>query len=220
MGYTVIRKKRKTLGIRISETGEVLVYAPLKMSFKTIETLVLSKEKWIKESKDKLIRYETGHKINFLGKEYNLNNIKVFENKTNIELTESKFNVYFGGENPFPPYSEILDCLYRKYKNDFTKIVIDRISAISDEMGVRPNKVNVKNQRTIWGSCSSTNNISINFKLSLAPIEILDYVILHELCHIIHKNHSRDFWAALETYMPDYKTKRNWLKANSHKSLF
>lgn len=220
MGYSVIRKKRKTLGIRISETGDVVVYAPIKMSYKTIERLVLTKEKWIKESIAKMLKYENGHKINFLGKEYNLNNIVVSENKTNIELTGSIFNVYFSAQNFFPPYNEVLGCLYRKYKKDFFMLVKDRINLISNEMGVKPNKINVRNQRTIWGSCSSVNNISINFKLSLAPTEILDYVILHELCHIVHKNHSSDFWHTLEKYMPDYKTKRNWLKANSHKALF
>jgi len=86
-------------------------------------------------------------------------------------------------------------------------------------MGVRSNRLSIRAQKTIWGSCSWDNNISLNMKLALAPLEIIDYILVHELCHIKHKNHSSDFWLAVESVLPDYKERRSWLKENGYSLL-
>lgn len=79
-------------------------------------------------------------------------------------------------------------------------------------MGLYGNRITVKNQKTRWGSCSSKRNLNFNYKLAYMPQEILDYVVVHELAHLRHMNHSREFWALVEQYIPDYRARRGWLK--------
>jgi len=79
------------------------------------------------------------------------------------------------------------------------------------------NQVRIKNQKTMWGSCSSKNNINLNYLLIMAPAEVIDYVIIHELAHTIHRNHSVDFWRLVRLIMPDFQQHKQWLKANGYK---
>ncbi len=74
----------------------------------------------------------------------------------------------------------------------------------------------IRSQKTRWGSCSSRGTLSFNWRLMLAPPAILDYVVVHELCHLRHMNHSKDFWACVETILPDYKERRKWLNEHGH----
>lgn len=76
--------------------------------------------------------------------------------------------------------------------------------------------ITIRDQKTRWGSCSSRGTLSFNWRLMLAPLNILDYVIVHELCHLTHMNHSKDFWNCVETILPDYKERRKWLKEHGH----
>ncbi len=81
-------------------------------------------------------------------------------------------------------------------------------------IGVDYNRIAIRRQQTRWGSCSSKGNLNFNMLLMLAPIEVIDYVVIHELCHRKQMNHSRQFWALVESAMPDYKVHRQWLKDN------
>jgi len=215
MEYKVIRKKRKTLGIKISAGGELFVYAPTYVSIKTIENILVKRKEWIEEAKNKIKKYVHGDRILFLGKEYKINLIKTQDKNINIEFDASKFNVYIYEENSCCINDKIKDLLYSKHKEDFFHMINHRINILSEKMSVKPNKVSVRYQKTIWGSCSGDDNISINFKLALAPLDVVDYILIHELCHILHKNHSKEFWMAVQSFMPDYREKRKWLKTNS-----
>ena len=81
-------------------------------------------------------------------------------------------------------------------------------------MGVAPQRVFLKNQRTLWGSCSTRGNLNFNRVLAQAPAEIVDYVVIHELAHLKEMNHSRRFWAVVETWCPEQKQRRRWLRQN------
>lgn len=85
---------------------------------------------------------------------------------------------------------------------------------------IRITRVRVAMQRTRWGSCSSRGTLSFNVRLYLAPPEALDYVVVHELCHLVHMNHSKEFWALVESIMPDYKVWRRWLRENGNSLHF
>ncbi|MBI3540616.1 MAG: M48 family metallopeptidase [Deltaproteobacteria bacterium] len=82
-------------------------------------------------------------------------------------------------------------------------------------IGICPQKISIRNQKTRWGSCSRRHHLSFNWRLVLLPPEILDYVVVHELCHLLHLNHSREFWKKVESILPDYLEKRRWLKKKS-----
>ena len=109
------------------------------------------------------------------------------------DLSESKRNVYI-----------------RKAKETITK----RASYFARLMGVSYRNITIREQKTRWGSCSSEKNLNFNWKLILAPPEVLDYVVVHELCHLKEMNHSKAFWDEVEKVMPEYETYKLWLKEN------
>ncbi len=97
-------------------------------------------------------------------------------------------------------------------KEEFIKIVEKTTKELIYETGIKPNKIRIREIKYAWGSCSSNKNITINLKLIKYSKEAIRYVILHELCHIKHMNHSKDFWELVKTYMPNYKEVKKELK--------
>ena len=92
------------------------------------------------------------------------------------------------------------------------KVIPERVEYFAKVIGVTYGKITVRNQKTRWGSCSSKGNLNFNCLLMLAPPEVLDYVVVHELCHRKQMNHSKAFWLEVEKVLPDYKEARKWLK--------
>ena len=221
MEYKLIRKKRKTLAIKISLEGEVLVYAPHRASIRNVENLLDEKAEWVARTRARILDglNQDRDKVPYLGKKYNMNVVEGCGKKTDIEFDGSQFRVYCRQFNSPEFRDEFKGVLYGWYKEKLLKLVTARIKDLSDIMEVKPNKIIIRAQKTIWGSCSYDNNISINLKLALAPAEVIDYILVHELCHIKHKNHSSEFWLAVESVMPDYKLKRRWLKENGFSLL-
>ncbi|MDD2251326.1 MAG: M48 family metallopeptidase, partial [Candidatus Cloacimonetes bacterium] len=108
----------------------------------------------------------------------------------------------------------VKETLIKWYRQCFTEVVEERIEKYSLYLSVSPRKVVVKDQKTRWGSCSEKGNINLNWRLVMAPIEIIDYVVVHELCHLRIMNHSKDFWNLIESILPNYRESRGWLKVN------
>ncbi len=92
------------------------------------------------------------------------------------------------------------------------KVIPERVEYFAKVIGVTYGKITVRNQKTRWGSCSSKGNLNFNCLLMLAPPEVLDYVVVHELCHRKQMNHSKAFWLEVEKVLPNYKEVRKWLK--------
>lgn len=94
------------------------------------------------------------------------------------------------------------------------KVLPEKVRLFADQMGVSYGRITIRSQRTRWGSCSPKGNLNFNCLLMLAPAEVQDYVVIHELCHRKEMNHSATFWGAVETFCPDYRVHRKWLKDN------
>lgn len=104
------------------------------------------------------------------------------------------------------------DALENRYKKAAKEYIPKRVSYFQNLTGGNYNRITIRSQKTRWGSCSAKGNLSFNWRLMLAPPAVLDYVVVHELCHLTHMNHSAAFWQAVEEAYPDYKAARKWLK--------
>lgn len=107
-----------------------------------------------------------------------------------------------------------LEDRYRKAAKEY---IPKRVAFYQSFMSGSYERITIRDQKTRWGSCSSKGTLSFNWRLMLAPPAVLDYVVVHELCHLMHMNHSKAFWNAVEEIMPDYKIHRKWLKENGNK---
>ncbi|MFH0838148.1 MAG: SprT family zinc-dependent metalloprotease [Patescibacteria group bacterium] len=102
------------------------------------------------------------------------------------------------------------------YKKKAEEVIHDRLQFFNEHYGLKYNRVTFRNQKTRWGSCSSAKNLNFNWRLIMAPIEIIDYVVVHELCHLKHMNHSADFWKLVAETIPNHKELRKWMKDNHY----
>ena len=212
--HKIIKSKRRTLSLSINENAELIVRAPNQISNKQIEEFIIEKSKWI--NKNKNLMQSRINEMNdsdsdylFLGNIYPL--IKVYENPNKIDFNGTEFITSIENQDTFKA------SLKSWYKIKFKEIAIPRLNYFSDKYNLKINQVRFKNQKTLWGSCSSKNNINLNYLLVMAPMLVIDYVIIHELVHTVHKNHSENFWNAVEAIMPDYKKAKKWLNKNGYK---
>ena len=104
----------------------------------------------------------------------------------------------------------------KKHKMEAKNKITKMVAARAKEFRIRYKKIRISNARKRWGSCSTKGTISINWRLTFAPKEILDYVIVHELLHLKHMNHSKRYWQAVEGIVPDYKEHKRWLKEHEY----
>lgn len=106
--------------------------------------------------------------------------------------------------------------LEKRYRDAAKEYIPKRVEYYHEFTGGTYNKITIRDQKSRWGSCSSNGTLSFNYRLMLAPPRVLDYVVVHELCHLTHMNHSADFWNMVASILPDYKEYRKWLKENGH----
>ena len=139
----------------------------------------------------------------------------IFDKSAWIEKTLKKVNAR-RDDTSLPPLTEEEISLITKRGKEY---ISNRVSFFADDMKLAYGRVCIKHQKTRWGSCSGKGNLNFNCLLMLCPLEVIDYVIIHELCHLKHQNHSKDFWNEVEKYMPDYKIHRRWLKDNGGKLI-
>ncbi|MDO5134770.1 MAG: SprT family zinc-dependent metalloprotease [Eubacteriales bacterium] len=106
-----------------------------------------------------------------------------------------------------------------RLKKEAGVVLRQRSAYFAKRLQVHYNRITIREQRTRWGSCSSNQNLNFNWKLILAPMEVLDYVVVHELCHLKEMNHSPAYWREVEKILPDYERQKDWLKQNGWKLM-
>ncbi|MDC9714839.1 MAG: SprT family zinc-dependent metalloprotease [Gammaproteobacteria bacterium] len=212
--YQLIRSKRKTLSLQINRSGELIVRAPQRLSVKKIEAFIQEKYTWIEKKTQTLEEnsqpkpnYLNGEVFLYLGNYYPLTRETTSKDKLEFDGEVFKLSDTDNGAIEF----------HRWYKASFKKIALPRLDYYADLHQLNYQKVRLKSQKTLWGSCSSVNNINLNYLLIGAPISVIDYVIVHELAHIKHKNHSKVFWQLVASILPYYKAEKQWLKDHGHK---
>lgn len=224
MPYEInINKRLKYMRMSIDTNG-IKVSLPRRTSIKEIEGFLKSRGDWIYEhyikfQSVKVTEYrrewQTGERIPYRGRNFEIIVYDWDKKGVRARFNGERFEVYAAreltDENRKSTIREVLCKLYIKLARD---VVNERLAYYSSIIGVSYNDVRIKEQKTRWGSCSGKGNLNFNWKLVTAPMEILDYVIIHELCHLRFLNHSKQFWHMVEMYMPDYNNARKWLKDN------
>ncbi|MEK4037134.1 SprT family zinc-dependent metalloprotease [Paenibacillus sp. FSL L8-0493] len=190
----------KKISIHIDSSGRITLKVPKKTSEETIKSVVERNGKMIVEKLQsleaaretpKMIRaYEDEGKFLYLGKYYSLHELI-----ETAELSEEQLQLK----------------LKKFYFSSCKKLIGERITRYQTQLRVKPKSIEIVESRTKWGSCSSDKKLTFNYRLAMAPVEVIDYVIIHELCHLLHMNHDRSFWRRVGSLMPDYKEKEEYL---------
>lgn len=213
MEYTITKKKIKNFIIRIYPDLRIAISVPLHASNKDIENFIQSKKEWIETTLNKIkIAKENRNNlkentIKILGKDVEK---KIIESDLEkIRLTDTSIYIYSKDIGNTKIEKKILE-----WKVEKLKVILDEyLTKYTKLLNKNINYYQIKKLSSAWGIYHKRENyISFNFDLIKKDIECIEYVVLHELCHIFYMNHQKDFWALVEKYMPDYKARRKKLK--------
>ena len=208
IAYKIVRKPTlKNTYINVDRDG-VTIQANDRVGEREIEAFVLKKSAWIlKHLQSYKARAEegeiqTGSRLYYLGKSYYVELIKEERRNIEVKFIHSKFIIKAPKKVSQAALHQALDAFY---KEKATEKILPLAKKWSEQMQLFPAHISFRKANKRWGSCSHTNRISFNYQLMKLPTWCIEYVIVHELAHICHKNHSSEFWALVGKYMPDYR---------------
>jgi predicted metal-dependent hydrolase len=214
MDYQVkVSKRYKRTTLHFSPKGELSIRTPRELNQRRIDEIIRQALPWIEKNKSK---HQTVAEPIYDGAE-----ITIFgdiEKVKYIPLTSTKPKVEDAGEElqvQAEP-GKHADVLKEWLRKTSKQGILNRVQEIADQFDFKYNRVSVRDQVTRWGSCSTQKNLNFSWRLALAPLIVMDYVIIHELAHTQQMNHSDKFWNIVAKCMPDYKSHKKWLKLNTH----
>ena len=215
----IIRTRRKTIALIVQRDGTLLVRAPLRTSERQILELVKEQAEWVR-SRQEIARqraaaapakaFVEGEDFWYLGQVYKLAIVDAARPLLALDERAGQFRLARAAQ---PGAAAVFEAWYRRQAR---RVFAGRVTAYARQSGLQPKKLRVGGARTRWGSCSSKGTLSFTWRLVMAPLAAIDYVVVHELCHLQVKNHSREFWARVKAILPDYKEQVRWLKVNGH----
>jgi len=216
--YEVVRSRRKTADIIVERDGSILVRAPESISDERIEDMVESKRHWIyktlAEWRDlnaaRVMReYRSGEGFLYLGRAYRL--LLVSDQQEPVLLKNGRFclrrEMVENGD------VETARAAFRAYYIARGRARIEqRVSYYAPKVGVSPTAMDVRGLGHRWASCSPSGGLAFHWKCMMAPQSIIDYIIVHELCHMHQTNHTDAFWNEVDKVMPEYRERKEWLR--------
>lgn len=210
----IIRSNRRSFGLEIKPDGRLIVRAPKRATQAEIRAVVAKKARWIAKTQTKLARqypalkpkaFVPGERFWYLGEQYPL---RLSDRKRPpLDLD----GAFWLSRSKCDRAKEIFTEWYREETRAITGYMIARYSK---QYGFRVKQVRITSAMTRWGSCTGKNNLNFTYRLSMAPLEVIEYVVVHELAHLKVRNHSKAFWKAVAEIMPDYADHRRWLKTH------
>jgi len=224
---SVTRSKRKSLALSVGTDGVVKVKAPQNLSDTELLKWMKTKTGWIVRKRNEILqnpkqheakKFVSGETFSFLGEEYILE-VRMSEARArSVGIVEDKLVVFIKPD----AYDEsevqkkaVFEALTSWYEKQAHIWIPRRVRYYREVMKESIGRIAIKNQKSRWGSCSSARNLNFNWRLVMAPLEVLDYVVVHELCHLKQMNHSAAFWAEVEKILPDYRERKKWLEDNA-----
>jgi hypothetical protein len=220
------------MGIIVDHERNLIVRSPKNTAETKIEEVLKKKTNWILSKLKEMDKikpapkekeFMTGEKLPYLGRRYRLEVNPAEISKVEVKLYQGKFIIDYPvglKDKKEQRREEIRTHLIKWYREHAKEKINERVDKYKVKLDVEPNNVVVKKQKKRWGSCSSKDNLNFNWEIIMAPMSIVDYLVAHELTHLIHDNHSRDFWATVAAIIPDIKEKKEWLKVNGRRLEF
>lgn len=190
----IINKRAKKNIIFKFENRELHISIPKRFPIKNLQKILEDKSEWVFE-KMEYIKRETHNKILFLGDEF--------------ETPQDALNYYRDSFNKDMKFENFSDLALEIFRN--------RVDSIGERINLYPKMLRIKKLKSAWGICYRNQNITLNLLLLCCPLQVIDYVIIHELSHLVHMNHSKEFWKQVELFCPTYKSEKTWLKINGTK---
>ncbi|MBL8038462.1 MAG: M48 family metallopeptidase [Nitrospira sp.] len=220
ISYGVVRSRRTTADIVVERDGRVIVRAPAALSDEHIEGIVQSKQYWIYKTLAEwrdlnttrvLREYRNGEGFLYLGRSYRLS--LVADQAEPLLLRNGRFclrrDLVDRGEMATAKAAFRNYFIARGYER-----ITQRVQYYAPKAGVMPRDVDVRELGHRWASCSQKGNLVFHWKCMMAPPTIIDYIVVHELCHFHHLNHTKGFWNEVDKVMPCYRERKEWLKKN------
>ncbi|MCK9337932.1 MAG: M48 family metallopeptidase [Arcobacteraceae bacterium] len=207
MNITIHKKKIKNSYIRILPTCEVRISVPKYVTQNYINTLIEERREWIEQKLDfiskkmpqKISTLDSGEELLYLGQKYTL---EVIADKKNFVLFDKNIQLFIKSDD-FELKKKIID---KFYLEESKKLLYNLVNKYQKIVNQNVNYVRIRKMSSRWGSCNCTRkNINLNSELIKKPIEFVEYVVLHELAHLSHPNHSKDFYEYITKFMPDWK---------------
>lgn len=215
--YTIIRSRRRTVAIYIDGGGKVVVRAPLRAPEAIIRSFIIKKAGWIARHLSRAVKHTPhefleGELFWFLGQEYPLAVSPDYFR--NIRFDDNQFLVSkFSQRGAKPQFTNW-------YKNQAQTILLAKLEHWAMQMEVGYKSMRITSAKTRWGSCSRKGSINFSWKLIMAPMFVVDYVVVHELAHILQHNHSKNFWLLVNQTYPNWREARDWLNSHGRKLVF
>jgi predicted metal-dependent hydrolase len=212
----LVRSRRKTVSLIIGEGAELVVRVPMRMSMKDIERVVREKGGWIRKNQELMRRrraaaperlYGEGEPFLWMGR--NLR-IAISPSEPHVRREDGLLLV------PEAPAGKRRELVTRWYVGEARRLLTERVRIWSALMGLPCDRLTISKANKRWGSCNGHANLSFTARLVMAPAEVIDYVVVHELAHVAHKNHGAAFWELVAAQVPDYNLHRRWLAEHVH----
>ncbi len=215
----VVRTNRKkTISVEI-EDAQVFAVVPRTLPQEELKALIYQKSRWIQKNlqieqhilRPELKAYQAGESFKLLGMDHTLS----FETcrQKSLEVSERSLLLRLPKTSQEQPL-KVKKALQEGYRAYALDILTAKAHYFSFVVGAQPRTINVRTFRARWGSCSSEGDIDFNWAIIMAPHHIVDYVVVHELCHLHHMDHSPEYWRCVQKVLPDYKNCIEWLKYN------
>jgi predicted metal-dependent hydrolase len=216
--HLIVRSKRKTLALIVKHDGSILVRAPLRTSKAAIEEFIDKNRGWIERQQAKANahrpppprQYMRGEEFPFLGTRYPLELVEGQKERLRLNGTFK-----LAGSHQ----SEAAFVFERWYREQARQILPARVEFFACQYDFQYKGIRITSARTRWGSCSATGSLNFSWRLILAPLVVVDYVVVHELVHTVFLNHSKQFWQRVAMIVPDYRDHRKWLREHGQQLL-
>lgn len=223
LSFEINYKNRTSMGIYIDVYGNVEIQAPKGTSDELILQLLEEKWDWIQqkstEMKDRTLGqkvkvYDHGETFLYLGNEYPIQVSQDITIKQDyVELEGDKLYIYVKQLED----EKIKQALKRFYYQQCKTLVERSIRSYQSNFKIKPRSIRISDNNRNWGTCDSRQQLTFNWKLAMAPLKVIDYVVVHEMCHMVHLNHDRSFWRLVGKIIPEYEQMENWLALSSWK---